>query len=57
MTNDMSLKERCIRIRQIDELSIILSKERDELYHSGLTIEQHNRLFDMVEADGKPHIV
>lgn len=57
MENNMSLKERCIRIRQIDELSIKLSQERDKLYHSGLTKEQHNKLFVMVGMDRKPHTV
>lgn len=51
----MSLKDRCIRIRQIDEVQIRLSNERHELYYDGLTVEQHNKLWDMVMADGKPH--
>lgn len=51
----MPLKKRCERIREIDDALKQLFKEQYKLYHDGLTIEQHNKLHDMVMSDGESH--
>lgn len=55
MQKEMSLEQRMIRIREIDEQLTLLHNEQQELYRNGLTTEEHNILFDMVMADGKSH--
>lgn len=49
------LRWRCGRIREIDAEIAELFKEHRRLYYEGLTMEQHNKLFDMVTQDGKSH--
>lgn len=42
------------RIREIDEELNHLVREKDEL-KSNLTLEERNKVFDMVMSDGKSH--
>lgn len=55
MENKKSLRQRAERISEIDKQISVLFEELHSLYRDGLTTEEHNKLFDMVMSDGKPH--
>lgn len=52
---NMTLKQRAKRIREIDEQITVLFDELHSLYRDGISTEEHNKLWDMVMADGKSH--
>lgn len=52
-----TLKQRVERIREIDQELTKLFAELHKEYYEDLSMEEHNRLFDMVSADGKPHYI
>ena len=55
MITDQALKDRATRIQDIDTLMHALCEERDRLMYDGLSREDHNKLVDLVRADGKSH--
>lgn len=54
-TKRLSLKQRAKRIAEIDEQISVLFEELHSLYRDGISTEEHNKLWDMVMADGKSH--
>lgn len=52
---EMTLKQRAKRIAEIDEQITVLFDELHSLYRDGISTEEHNKLWDMVMADGKSH--
>lgn len=54
-TKRLSLKQRAKRIAEIDEQISALFEELHSLYRDGISTEEHNKLWDMVMADGKSH--
>lgn len=52
---NMTLKQRAKRIREIDEQITVLFDELHSLYRDGISTEEHNKLWDIVMADGKSH--
>lgn len=55
MITDQAMKDRATRIQEIDSLMHLLCEERDRLMYDGLSREEHNRLVELVRADGKSH--
>ena len=55
MQKKMTLKQRAKRIAEIDEQITVLFDELHSLYRDGISTEEHNKLWDMVIADGKSH--
>lgn len=55
MTENKSLCQRAERIRELDKQITVLFDELRPLYRDDITTEEHNKLFDMVASDGKPH--
>lgn len=51
----MTLEQRAKRIAEIDEQIKVLFDELHSLYRDGISTEEHNKLWDMVMADGKSH--
>lgn len=54
-TKRLNLKQRAKRIAEIDEQISALFEELHSLYRDGISAEEHNKLWDMVMADGKSH--
>lgn len=54
-TKRLNLKQRAKRIAEIDEQISALFEELRSLYRDGISTEEHNKLWDMVMADGKSH--
>lgn len=54
-TKRLNLKQRAKRIAEIDEQISALFEELHSLYRDGISTEEHNKLWDMVMADGKSH--
>lgn len=54
-TKKLSLRQRAKRIAEIDEQITMLFDELHSLYRDGISTEEHNKLWDMVKADGKSH--
>lgn len=54
-TKKLNLKQRAKRIAEIDEQISALFEELHSLYRDGISTEEHNKLWDMVMADGKSH--
>lgn len=54
-TKKSNLKQRAKRIAEIDEQISALFEELHSLYRDGISTEEHNKLWDMVMADGKSH--
>lgn len=55
MITEQAMKDRATRIQDIDSLMHLLCEERDRLMYDGLSTEEHNRLVELVRADGKSH--
>lgn len=55
MQEKMTLKQRAKRIAEIDKQITVLYDELHSLYRDGISTEEHNKLWDMVMADGKSH--
>lgn len=55
MQEKMTLRQRAKRIAEIDEQITVLFDEFHSLYRDGISTEEHNKLWDMVMADGKSH--
>ena len=55
MITEQALKDRATRIQDIDSLMHRLCEDRDRLMYDGLSREDHNRLVELVRADGKSH--
>lgn len=54
-TEKLSLKQRAKRIAEIDEQITVLFEKLHSLYRDGISAEEHNKLWNMVMADGKSH--
>lgn len=52
---NLSLKQRAKRIAEIDEQITVLFEELHSLYRDGISTEEHNKLWEIVMADGKSH--